>query len=247
MPKFVSQRSLYEVRERPSRVYSWQVFIMSQVLVEVPWQALLGVCVWASAFFPVFGTQGSSECKGLVLLFIVQFYIYAGSMAQMVVSALDNPAMGAQIATLMFGLCFVFNGVMQPPDALPGFWIFMYHLSPFTYYVAGIAAAALGGRPVQCSDVELNIVDPPAGQTCGEYLAKFVEMSGGSLYNKDASSACEYCTMSSADQYLAGRRIHWNYRWRNYGIFVCYFAFNAFLTISLYYLFRVRRWRSPKA
>ena len=247
MPKFVSQRSLYEVRERPSRVYSWQVFIMSQVLVEVPWQALLGVCVWASAFFPVFGTQGSSECKGLVLLFIVQFYIYAGSMAQMVVSALDNPAMGAQIATLMFGLCFVFNGVMQPPDALPGFWIFMYHLSPFTYYVAGIAAAALGGRPVQCSDVELNIVDPPAGQTCGEYLAKFVEMSGGSLYNKDASSACEYCTMSSADQYLAGRRIHWDDRWRNYGIFVCYFAFNAFLTISLYYLFRVRRWRSPKA
>lgn len=247
MPRFVSQRSLYEVRERPSRVYSWQVFILSQMLVEVPWQALLGVCAWASAYFPVFGAQGSSESQGLVLLFIVQFYIYAASMAQMVVAALDSPAMGAQIATLMFGLCFIFNGVMQPPDALPDFWIFMYHLSPFTYYVAGMSAAALGGRPVRCSSTELSVVDPPVGQTCGEYFDKFLEAAGGSLYNKDADSACEYCTMSSADEYLAQRRIELSERWRNYGIFVCYFAFNAFLTISLYYLFRVRRWRSKRA
>lgn len=246
MPRFVSQRSLYEVRERPSRVYSWQVFILSQMLVEVPWQALLGVCAWASSFFPVFGAQGSSESQGLVLLFIVQFYIYAASMAQMIVSALEDPAMGAQLATLMFGLCFIFNGVMQPPDALPDFWIFMYYLSPFTYYVAGIAAAALGGRVVICSSAEVSVVDPPAGQTCGEYFNNFLEVAGGKLYNKDADSACEYCTMSSANEYLSQRRIDLSERWRNYGIFVCYFAFNAFTTVLLYYLFRIRRWKSKR-
>ena len=248
MPKFVAQRSLYEVRERPSRIYSWQVFVLSQMLVEVPWQALLGVCAWASAFFPVFGASASSENQGLVLLFIVQFYIYAASMAQMIVSALDNPAMAAQIATLMFGLCFIFNGVMQPPDALPGFWIFMYHLSPFTYYIAGIASAALGGRQVQCSPTELSVVDPPSGQTCGEYFESFLDMAtGGRLYNPEADAGCEYCIMSSADDYLSQRRIRISERWQNYGIFVCYFAFNAFLTIILYYLFRVRRWKSKKA
>lgn len=62
------------------------------------------------------------------------------------------------------------------------------------------------------------MVDLSAGQTCGEYLAKFVELSGGTLYNKGANSACEYCAMSTADQYLAGRRIHWSDRWRNCGI-----------------------------
>lgn len=29
MPKFAMQRSFYEVRERPSRVYSWKLFILS--------------------------------------------------------------------------------------------------------------------------------------------------------------------------------------------------------------------------
>lgn len=37
MPNFVIQRSLYEVRERPSKTYSWKVFILSNIIVEIPW------------------------------------------------------------------------------------------------------------------------------------------------------------------------------------------------------------------
>ncbi|KAJ4191988.1 hypothetical protein NW755_004123 [Fusarium falciforme] len=240
MPKFVAQRSLYEVRERPSRVYSWKVFILSQMLVEVPWQIFVGVCAWASFFYSVFGTNISSESQGIVLLFIVQFYIYAASLAQMVVAALPNPSMGAMFATLMFGLSFVFNGVMQPPDALPRFWIFMYHVSPFTYYVAGISSVALSGREVQCSEKEMIVLDPPPQQTCGEYLAEYVELVKGQLYNPDATSGCQFCSMSSADQYLLARKIHYDQRWRNYGIFCSYFVFNIFVTVFLYYAFRVR-------
>lgn len=36
MPQFVIQRSLYEARERPSKVYSWKVFMLSQIIVELP-------------------------------------------------------------------------------------------------------------------------------------------------------------------------------------------------------------------
>ncbi|KAM0552395.1 hypothetical protein ACHAPJ_007955 [Fusarium lateritium] len=167
MPKFVIQRSLYEFRERPSQVYSWKVFILSQMLVEVPWQIFVGICAWASFFYSVFGTNTNSETQGIVLLFIVQFYVYAAGMAQMVVAASPNPSLAAILATLMFGLSFTFNGVMQPPDALPGFWIFMYRVSPFTYYVAGISSAALSGREVQCSEKEMMVLDSPKGQTCG--------------------------------------------------------------------------------
>lgn len=35
MPHFVSQRALYEVRERPIKTYSWKVFILSNILVEI--------------------------------------------------------------------------------------------------------------------------------------------------------------------------------------------------------------------
>ena len=31
MPRFVIQRSLYEVRERPSKAYSWIAFVMAQI------------------------------------------------------------------------------------------------------------------------------------------------------------------------------------------------------------------------
>ncbi|CAK7562606.1 MAG: hypothetical protein SEPTF4163_000454 [Sporothrix epigloea] len=243
MPKFVVQRSLYEVREKPSRVYSWQTFILSQVIVEIPWQILLGVCAYVSYYYSVFGTNTPSESQGLILIFIVQFYMYAASMAQMVIAAIPDPALGAMLAIFMFGLSFIFNGVMQPPSALPGFWIFMYRVSPFTYYIGGISGTALHGRSVVCSDNELSVFDPPQGATCGQYLEPFLQVAPGRLYNADATTSCQYCSISVADQYLSQREIFYSQRWRNYGIFWAYFVFNIFGTISTYYLFRVKIWR----
>lgn len=40
MPRFVLQRSLYEVRERPSKAYSWAAFLVANVIVEIPCKCL---------------------------------------------------------------------------------------------------------------------------------------------------------------------------------------------------------------
>jgi ATP-binding cassette, subfamily G (WHITE), member 2, PDR len=48
MPKFVTQRDLYEVRERPSKAYSWKAFLIANIVVEIPYQTILGVLVYAS-------------------------------------------------------------------------------------------------------------------------------------------------------------------------------------------------------
>ncbi|KAJ6093557.1 hypothetical protein N7486_008846 [Penicillium sp. IBT 16267x] len=225
MPNLVAQRSLYEVRERPSRTYSWQVFIISQMLVEVPWQFCLGVCSWASFYWAVFGTNQTSEQRVIVLLYICQFFMYAASMAQFVVCAIPEPTLAAMVATLMFGLSFIFNGVMQPPGDLPRFWIFI---------------SSWHGRSVECSSDELNIFNPPSGQTCYEYMAKYLESSPGAIYNPNATTNCEYCSMTSADEYLATREIYYDDRWRDYGIFWCYFIFNMAASVLVYYLFRVQ-------
>ncbi|KAJ5584748.1 uncharacterized protein N7459_004548 [Penicillium hispanicum] len=247
MPRFVQNRALYEVREKPSRIYSWKVFILSQILVEFPFQVCLGVCAWASFYWNVFGTGQSSEDRALIMLFIVQFYIYAASMAQFVVCVIPDPAFAAMIATLAFGMSFIFNGVMQPPSDLPGFWIFMYRVSPFTYYISGISSTALKGRDVHCSKSELNVFDPPANQTCGEYMKKFLDATTGDVYNKDSTSGCQYCSMKTASEYLAQREIYYSQRWRNYGIFWCYFVFNIFGAVTLYYVFRVKKWKKKTA
>jgi ABC-type multidrug transport system permease subunit len=33
MPSFVTQRALYEVRERPSKAYSWKAFMLASIFV----------------------------------------------------------------------------------------------------------------------------------------------------------------------------------------------------------------------
>jgi ABC-type multidrug transport system permease subunit len=137
----------------------------------------------------------------------------------MVIAAIPEPPLAAMLAILMFGLSFLFSGIMQPPHALPGFWIFMWRVSPFTYYISGISSTALHGREVVCSQTEMSIFDPPAGQTCGQYMSDFLAAGVGTLYNPNATAGCEYCAMTTADQYLAVREIYYTNRWRDYGIF----------------------------
>lgn len=38
IPQITTMRNSLDTRECPSRTYSWPVFILSKVLVEIPWQ-----------------------------------------------------------------------------------------------------------------------------------------------------------------------------------------------------------------
>lgn len=207
MPKFVVQRSLYEVRERPSKAYSWAAFIIANVLVEIPWQVLAGVVSWACYYFPVYGANQAPHRQGLMLLFTIQFFVFTSTFATFIISALPDAETGGTIATLMFMMTLVFNGVMQPPNALPGFWIFMYRVSPLTYLISGLTATGLHGRAIVCSDAEMSVFNPPSGQTCGQYMSAYLQVAPGRLYNQDATQNCQYCALRSADQYLAASNI----------------------------------------
>ena len=153
----------------------------------------------------------------------------------------DETTAGA-IATLMFSLSLTFNGVIQTPDALPGFWIFMYRVSPLTYLVSGILSVGLHGRPAICSPNELSVFDPPSGQTCGQYLKAYLRTASGHLIDQNATARCQYCPLSTADQFLASVSSSWDTRWRNFGLIWAYIAFNIVMTFVLYYCFRVKKW-----
>ncbi|KKK17140.1 ATP-binding cassette transporter [Aspergillus rambellii] len=242
MPKFVVQRSLYEVRERPSKAYSWAAFIIANVLVELPWQILAGVLSWACYYFAIYGANQAANRQGLMLLFVVQFFLFTSTFATFIISALPDAETGGTIATLLFIMTLTFNGVMQPPSALPGFWIFMYRVSPLTYLIAGLTATGLHGRAIQCSTDELSVFNPPSGLNCGQYLAQYLQLAPGRLYNPSATQGCEYCSLQNADQYLAASNIYYSERWRNFGIGWAYIGFNIIGTVALYYIFRIRHW-----
>ncbi|KAM0664571.1 hypothetical protein ACQRIU_006429 [Beauveria bassiana] len=239
-PLFVTQRSLYEVRERPSKAYSWIAFVLANIIVEIPYQVVAAILIWACFYYPVVGIQ-TSDRQGLVLLFVIQLFLYASSFAHMTIAAMPDAQTASSIVTVLVLMSILFNGVLQPPNALPGFWIFMYRVSPFTYWIAGIVATMLHGREVTCSETETQIFDPRDGQTCGSYLAPLAGSAPGTLQNPDATADCRYCSYRVADQFLAGSRIYWSERWRNFGLMWVYIVFNIAMAIFLYYIFRVRK------
>jgi ABC-type multidrug transport system permease subunit len=221
-------------------VYSWFAFVISNIVVELPFQAFLGITAFASYYYAVFGVQ-SSERQGLVLLFFIQNFVFASTFAQFMVAGLPDAEAAGNMATIFLFMCSMFNGVMQSPDALPGFWIFMYRLSPLTYLVGGLASTGLHGRELTCRPEEVSEFNPPSGgQTCGQYLASYLQQAPGKLLNPDATASCKYCPLRTADQFLAGNKVYWSQRWRNFGILFAFIIFNMLATIGLYWLARVR-------
>ena len=138
------------------------------------------------------------------------------------------------------------RSVFQSPQALPGFWIFMYRISPLTYIVGGVAATTLHSRLVQCSASETSVFNPPSGLTCGVYFEPQLTKASGQLYNPDATSQCQYCPLSNSDEILSLSEIYWSTRWRNFGIVWAYIFFNVFMAVTLYFMFRVKSWNGPR-
>lgn len=165
----------------------------------------------------------------------------------MVIAAIETSETGGNVVQLLFSLTLIFCGVLATPQVLPGFWIFMYRVSPFTYIVSAILSTGLANAKVVCSKVEYTTFDPPtAGQTCAQYLEDYIQASGGGyLREPNATSGCEFCTMSTTNQYLATVDIDYSDRWRNFGIIWAYTIFNAFAACFLYWYFRVPKTKKP--
>ncbi|KAK5652958.1 hypothetical protein OQA88_9437 [Cercophora sp. LCS_1] len=240
-PLFITQRSLYEVRERPSKAYSWKAFILANIIVEMPYQILTGILTYACFYYPVVGIQ-SSQRQGLVLLFVIQLFVYASSFAHMTITALPDAQSAAGLVVLFTMMSTIFSGVLQTKVALPGFWVFMYRVSPFTYWIGGIVSTLVHERPMGCSETEMLVFDPPGGMTCGQYLAPLAGQGTGTLQNPGAVEACKFCAFRVADEFLAQADIFWSERWRNFGIMWAYVGFNVAVAIGAYYVFRVKRW-----
>ena len=247
MPHFVTQRSLYEVRERPSKAYSWRAFMLSNIIVELPWNSLAAVSLFFCWYYPIGlyrnaePTNAVTERGGLMFLLILAFFLFTSTFTNMVIAGIDTAETGGNIANLIFSLSLIFCGVLAGPSTLPGFWIFMYRVSPFTYLVSGMLSTAVANTDIVCASIEYLHFNPPTGQTCQAYMAPYIGFAGGYLQNPSATENCSFCAESSTNTFLAQVNSYYADRWRNFGIMWGFIIFNVFMALLFYWLLRVPR------
>ncbi|RLV93785.1 Multidrug resistance protein CDR1 [Spathaspora sp. JA1] len=245
LPYYMKQRDVYEVRERPSRTFSWFAFFAGQLTSEIPYQIVVGTLAFFCWYYPA-GLYKNAEptddvhSRGaLMWLLIVSFYCYTSTMAHLCISFIENQENGANLAHLLFQMCLMFCGVLAGPSKLPGFWIFMYRANPFTYLTQAILSVGLANTNVVCAPQEYVMIDPPANYTCDQFMGPYISKAGGYVLTDETTGQCQFCQMDSTNEFLATVGSYFHQRWRNYGIFVAFIAINVILSIFLYWLARV--------
>jgi ATP-binding cassette, subfamily G (WHITE), member 2, PDR len=269
MPSFVVQRTLYEARERQSKTYAWQTFVLSNLVIEMVWNAvssprihfshnvliffqIMAIFCFLVWFYPV-GLYRNMEPTDSVdirsfhtLLLVLVTFLFASSLAHLLIAGAPSEEVAGAFATLLSIMLYAFCGILAGPSSLPGFWIFMYRVNPFTYLVSSFMSTTLGQAPAHCADAEFQHFAPANG-TCLEYMQQYMSMAGGYLRDEQAIDQCSYCQIDSTNQFLQRINANWDTRWRDFGLLWVYVAFNVAGAMFLYWLCRVPKGKKAKS
>ncbi|KAG7126348.1 ABC multidrug transporter A-1 like protein [Verticillium longisporum] len=251
MPVFASQRVMYEARERPSKAYSWKAFMAANMLVEVAWNSFMSVFCYVCWYFPI-GLYKNAKwtdavgSRGIAMfLHLWIFFMFASTFAHMMIAGLPSAEIAGGAMNLLLIMMFTFCGVLAGPDALPGFWIFMYRINPFTYIIESLLGTSLGNAPMYCASNEFVRFSAPNGSTCAEYTSGYLSQAGGYLADPD-STDCRYCTISETNTFLASVNVSFEHRWRDFGLMWVFCIFNVFMAMFFYWLARVPKNKKAK-
>jgi ATP-binding cassette, subfamily G (WHITE), member 2, SNQ2 len=99
---FINTRTIYEVRERPSRMYSWTALITSQIIGEIPFN-IVGSSMYFLVWYWTVGFPSDRAGYTYFMLGVV-FPLYYSTIGQAVAAMAPN----AEIAALLFSFLFSF-------------------------------------------------------------------------------------------------------------------------------------------
>lgn len=180
--------------------------------------------------------------RGITIFLLVwAFFMFTSTFAHMMIAGLPNADTAAGAMNLLFVMMFCFCGILAGPNELPGFWIFMYRVNPFTYVVEGFLGTTLANAPVECAANEIATFAPPNGSTCSDYMADYISGAGGFLVggSGDSTDECRFCPTSDTNAFLASINVDFANRWRNFGLLWVYIIFNIAAATFFYWLARV--------
>ncbi|KAK0655003.1 ABC-2 type transporter-domain-containing protein [Cercophora newfieldiana] len=243
LPKFYSNRALWEARERPSRIYGWVAFCTAEALSEIPGSIIASVIYWLLWYLPT-GLPRDAPVGGYVFLMTLLFFLFQSSWGQWVCAWAPNFTVISNVLPFFLVVFSLFNGVVVPYNQLNVFWKYwLYWLNPSTYWISGVLTTTIAGQAVRCAPNEAAYFNPPSGQTCLEFAGDFVRQAGqGYLTNPEGTTNCGYCPFSSGDEYLASLGLETGTKWRDFGVFLVFCFTNWMLIYFFIWSVRVKGW-----
>ncbi|KAL5347903.1 Multidrug resistance protein [Pseudogymnoascus australis] len=239
----IDARQSFQEFAQPFSVQSWEV---AKRVFQQTWRdpvyvySKLTLCLFSSLFIGFSFFKATNSQTGLQNQ---MFGIFLRKLPA-TIAGVGSAEVGGALTNVLFSLALVFCGVLATKDQLPGFWVFMYRLSPLTYLVSGMLTTAVADTDLVCATNELLRFDALPGLNCSVYLAPYVKTLGGYLQpGTEGSARCEFCPFANTDEYLALLDMHYNQSWRNFGILWVFILFNVCFAFFIYWIARVpKKW-----
>lgn len=99
----------------------------------------------------------------------------------------------------------------------------IYYLDPFNYLFGAFLTFTTFSVNITCEHDELAVFNPPANETCGDFLSTYQQGMGRgtNLLNPGARENCEVCRYTTGRDYLKTLNLNEGYYgWRDAGLVV---------------------------
>ncbi|KAH6882879.1 ABC transporter [Alternaria rosae] len=246
-PLFIDRRDIYETREKKSKMYSWIAFVTGLVVSEIPYLIICAVLYYVCFYYTAGLPSDSNKAGAVFFVMLIYQFIYTG-IGQFVAAYAPNAVFASLVNPLIIGVLVSFCGVLVPYAQIQEFWRYwMYWLNPFNYLMGSLLVFTDFDWEIKCSESEFAMFDPPAGQTCSEYLQAWMAGPGSrtNLVNPEATADCRVCQYTRGSDYLYTVNLNdYYYGWRDAAICVI-FAISSYALV--YVLMKLRTKASKKA
>ncbi|KAM0793564.1 hypothetical protein ACM66B_001000 [Microbotryomycetes sp. NB124-2] len=240
--KMFRLRGLWEARERPSKIYGRVAFVTSLLVSEVPYSILCGFTYWILWYF-LTGFPMRASTIFFTFLLVEVFFMFQSTWALWIVGLSQQLGTIANLLPFFLVSMEAFNGSLMPFAQMPVYWKWLYYISPFQHYVRSMLGVLLHGVQVVCEDSELVRFYSPDGQSCADYASEYLSTHPGYLYNPSSTTGlCQFCKVSTGDEYLRDLNITYTDRWSSLAILCAY----TFSNVALAYLFVFYPPRTPQ-
>ena len=108
-PRFTVLRDIFIHREKANLTYQWPVFVLSAIIIEIPYAFVTSLVYWLLWYYPVGYFYGSSRA-GYSFLMYELFVIFATSLAQLCAAMMPNNSSTFTANGFFFMFCNTFAG-----------------------------------------------------------------------------------------------------------------------------------------